>query len=473
MVQASGSASNIAMQRALREELGILPRDIRQAFSGFEFRVLFHRYGYIPHSAFHVVDPRDGREKLVMADPHNRFSAIIYDPRRDEIEWEYKVPGTAVPNPHEARIITEDMPAINAEAGDVLTADRDNRIIVVDRDTKNIKYSLAIPGAGQIVATLVAKDKGGFVLSDYLKRLAKVRFDGTTVWEIAKGSFLHIHEVEGNTASGIHRNTFGGDYCVALNEFIIGLYEVRDSDGGVAWRVPPSDVPPATNVFLVGKPSACMPWGMGEGHDSLRVASFEWGGGIVALDKFNRPKWGVVRPFAIIGAPDLGVEPVWSSDFSPSPFGLVETTHVFPTLRGTIGFVDYMAKYSSVVGEVLRVPSKQHLAWMLAWDHDPSDSWFRYDPVIEVMNWDVVTLFFVNVGGNSLDYEVYGTGMVYLADGDFPSVWERIASGSVAAGGITRVDVDARKYVAVRVRGKRTTAGAGSGWKIFVVQQRS
>ena len=73
-----------------------------------KLRVLFNKYGYAPHYAEHVIDPLDGKPKLVMADPHIRHSVYIYNLVDKKIEWEFRVPGSRVPNPHVAHIITDE-----------------------------------------------------------------------------------------------------------------------------------------------------------------------------------------------------------------------------------------------------------------------------------------------------------------------------------------------------------------------------
>jgi hypothetical protein len=62
---------------------------LEEEYDGFKFRVLFNKYGYTPHYAEHFVE--DDSEKLLMADPHMRRSAFIYNVDEDRIEWEYAV----------------------------------------------------------------------------------------------------------------------------------------------------------------------------------------------------------------------------------------------------------------------------------------------------------------------------------------------------------------------------------------------
>jgi len=88
---------------------------------------------------------------------------------------------------------------------------------------------------------------------------------------------------------------------------------------------------------------------------------FEVGGGIVAVDRDCRPRWGIMKPFS-----SRPTDKDYEDMFRPTSYGLVETTHVFPTLRGTIGFVDWGGKYGSIVGEMVRIPYHQTLVWFLA-----------------------------------------------------------------------------------------------------------
>ncbi|HDI01282.1 MAG TPA: hypothetical protein ENF78_02515, partial [Candidatus Bathyarchaeota archaeon] len=96
---------------------------------GLSYEVLFCQRGFTPHYAEHVVDPMDECPKLVMADPHTRRSAIIYNLSTGRVEWEAKVPGSSVPNPHTARMLLEDVERFGS-AGDIYCCDRDNNIIV-------------------------------------------------------------------------------------------------------------------------------------------------------------------------------------------------------------------------------------------------------------------------------------------------------------------------------------------------------
>jgi len=453
----SSSPFEETVRRILRDELGKYYYK-RMGFGDFEYNILFYKYGYMPHFAEHVVDPRDGREKLMMADPHIRRSAFIYDLRNREIEWEFTVPGTTMSsNPHVARMLLEDVPDIGAEAGDIICADRDNRWILIDRDKKEVKWTLTQPDADWAHDILLAKDKAGFIITNYGEDFVrKVGFDGSVIWERADiGDPAKISVVEGTTTSGGHSNSFGGDYLVAGNWESTGVYELRDSDGEIVWRAGAFG---GLNVFFTMKPHSAFRLGLVELEGNLTVIGFEAGGGIVAIDRNCRPRWGFMKP-------QTDGFPKWI--YRPTTYGLMETFHVFPTLWGTVGAVDASGKWASKVIEITHWPRKTTLWFCLAQDHDPGDEGTYYDPPLETFEWDEVYITFINRGENPLDYEIRGTKMMFLIEGDWPSHWDMVDYGTVDSGAIKNVIVDS-KWVALRVFGKRTTAGSGSNWKIIV-----
>ena len=438
----------------LREEVGKYHFH-RMGFGDFEYNILFYRYGYGPHYAEHVIDPRDGREKLVMADPHFQHSALIYDLKNREIEWEYEVPGDVVgANPHMAHMLLEDVAEIGGEAGDIVCADRDNRWILVDRDSKEVKWSLTQDDVGWAHDILLAKGGDGFIITDYTASFCrKVKFDGSVVWSIDVGYAAKLSLVEG--IAGLHSNSFGGDYLVVGNTDVGAVLEVKDSDGSIAWGA--RLVMGGTNCFWPFKPHSAFRLGMAEVEGNLTVIGMEAGGGIVAVDRDCRPRWGFMKPYTQL--PE-GI-------YRPTAYGLIETFHVFPTLWGTVGAVDASGKYGVRVVEITKWPRKTTLWHILAHDHDPGDGGTYYDPPLETAEWDEVYITFINVGDNPLDYTVYGSRTPWLTPGDFPSHWEVLDSGSVAGGAVANVVVD-EKWADVRVFGKRATAGSGSSWKIIV-----
>jgi len=444
------------VRRILREELGKYYYK-RMGFGDFEYNILFYKYGYGPHFVEHVVDPRDDREKLVMADPHFRRSAIIYDLKGREIEWEYEVPGTTISaNPHMARMLTADVPEIGAEAGDIVCPDRDNRWILVDRDSKEVKWTLTQDDAQLAHDILLSKYNDGFIITDYLSSFCrKVNFNGSVAWDLDAGYAAKLSLIEGASPSGGQTNSFGGDYLVVGNGDAGFVIEVKDSDGTIVWRL--GDVWGAAGLFWTFKPHSAFRLGMCEVDGNLTVIGFEAGGGIVAVDKDGRPRWGFMKPYTMLP----------ERVYRPTTFGLMETFQVFPTLWGTIGAVDASGKYANRVVEITRWPRRTTLWTILSHDHDPGDDGTYYDPPLETAEWDEVYITFINVGDNPLDYTVYGSRVPWLLPDDYPGHWEIVDNGSVGAGDIVNVLVDS-KWAALRVFGKRTTAGSGSRWKIIV-----
>jgi len=456
-------------------------QEVRQAFGEFEFRILFYRYGYSPHYAEHVVDPRDGREKLVLAIPHTTPKAstiVIYDLRRDVIEWEFTLPGgEASTNPHVAHMVADVNPVtgswidvagiINAEPGDIVAPARDNTWVVIDRDRKAVKYKLKPLFKAHSVHDIVpSRDGKSLIVSDWGSNLvAKIDPRGPIEWsrEIFNASKISVVEaVKGSP----HNPSFGGDYVVASNRAAQGVHEVRDSDGVEVWVCGSYTDKPGfrVNTLWPGKPHSAFRTGLAENEGNLTIIGFEAGGGIVAVDSDCRPRWGIAKPFTFtFSEPHREV-------FRPTSYGLAETTHVFPTLRGTIGFVDWGGKFGSIVGEIVRIPYHQTLVWFLAQDHDPGDGGYFYDPPIEVAEWETVKLFFINLGDNPLQYTVYATYMPGLFPWDFPSHWRIVAKGAVDPHSNTEVDVSG--YTAIRVFGARARTGSASKWKIVVVQRR-
>jgi len=192
----------LMVRRALRDEVGRLT-PVRSGSGGLEFEVWFCRKGYTPHYAEHVVDPVDGREKLVMFDPHTRRSALIYDLCDRAVEWEFGVPGVAKKNPHQGFMLMEDVEGFG-DAGSVCCIDRDQNVIVVNRDKEVVfskpppftpKYlhgvALGVDGASLIVAdfnygnvtVLGSEARGGIYAVDYYKR---------PVWGVSSGCLLKL-----------------------------------------------------------------------------------------------------------------------------------------------------------------------------------------------------------------------------------------------------------------------------------------
>jgi len=489
MVIVSGLTKEIlrdTFKEALREEIR---RQIFEwkhpvvSYSGFKYRILFHSPSYSPHYAEHVVDPLDGREKLVMAVPHttpNAGTIIIYDIENDVIEWKVDLKTLVswnTVNPHMAHMIVDEdrmnivtgswvdvlgSGKLNANPGDIVAPSPDNTWVVIDRKNKNIKQRI-VPGfGGEVIHDILPSvGKDGFIVTDYLKGVYKIDFNGSVMWswmttERGWGKLTKLLPIFYNVG---HNSSYGGNYLVAKNDNVSGIYEINDNAGVANYC---GSEPGRISTFWISKPHSAFRTGLAEIGGNLTIVGLEAGGGIVAIDKDCRPRWGIMKTYSMMPSS------YWN--YRPTSFGLFETTHVFPTLRGTIGFVDWSGVYGSVVGEVVEIPYHQTLWFLLAQEHDPGDNGTYYDPLIETAEWSTVKLFFVNTGNNSLDYTVYATNIPNLREETWPSYWKVIANGSVS--GTSIVEVDASGYLALRVFGKRSTAGSSSQWSIFVVFRR-
>jgi hypothetical protein len=350
------------------------------------------------------------------------------------------------------------MDKIRAGPGDIIAPAPDNTWVVIDRRTKSVKFKLKPVFVAKWVHDIVPSTSGdGLIVTDYGVGVFKVGFDGSVRWgPIIGGSSAKLSRVFHAIREG-HEPSFGGDYIAVANRDTSGVYEVSN-EGSITWFC--GSNPGAINVFWPFTPHSAFRLGLAERGGNLTVVGLEAGGGIVAIDKDCRPRWGIVKPYSLI--------PTWI--YRPTSFGLMETTHVFPTLRGTIGFVDWSGYYGSIVGEVLEIPYHQTLWFALAHDHDPGEEGTYYDPPLEVSEWREVKLFFINIGSKSLDYSIYVTNMPFLNPFDWPTHWKKLKDGKVDAGSIEEVDVSG--YAAVRVFGKRTVPQATSQWKIIVMLRR-
>ncbi|MEM0441384.1 MAG: hypothetical protein QXY84_00810 [Candidatus Caldarchaeum sp.] len=193
-------------------------------------------------------------------------------------------------NPHIARIITEPMPAFNANPGDVVCAALDNRFIVVDRVTKAVKLSCKPPDAFWSHDILATKDFDGFLTTDYGNGLLrKIDVARKQVWSLELGKGLaKLSKIHGDTPSKVHGNSFGGDVLAAVNQDIHGVYEVREEDGSIVWQCPPPCG--SKNCFFTLKPHSALRLGLAELGGNLTVFNHEAGGGFIALDRNCRPR---------------------------------------------------------------------------------------------------------------------------------------------------------------------------------------
>lgn len=410
---------------------------------GLRCRKLFAKHGYTPHYAEHVEDPVTGREVLVMADPHTRRSAIIYDPERGRILSEFKMGGSTITaNPHIARLIQERVPGLRARPGDIICADMDNRYVVVDRKTRRVKWSYKPPDARWSHDALLTADLEGLIVTDYSTGyLRRIRFDGKVVWSrnLGKG-VAKLSRISGPTSSGIHSNSYGGQILVAVNQSIRGVYEVVEENGEISWSCPPPKG--SKNVTFTLKPHAAIRTGLAELGGNLTIFNQEAGGGLVAVDRDCRPRWGLMKPLSNIDGQEI---------YRPSSYGLYETTHVFQTLEGSLGFIDWGGAGMSTVYELLELPRGGSFHWLLAWVRRAGPRPEFLDPPLEIAEYDVTRAHCRNYGRSPLILDLYATHSIYV-DTRESDQWRPVGSFEIPAGGWG--DIDLEGYTAVRISAK-------------------
>ena len=422
---------------------------------GLTYEVLFCQRGFTPHYAEHVVDPMDECPKLVMADPHTRRSAIIYNLSTGRVEWEAKVPGSSVPNPHTARMLLEDVERFGS-AGDIYCCDRDNNIIVIDRESKSIKFSGKAPWrAGLIHEACLTPDGAALIVTDYLEgRIARLSLPSLEPDWIRRGlkKPSKVSVIEG-IVEPWHNPSFGGQYVVCSNTIPGSVCEVRDDDGTIAWSCPRPD----RTGFWPLAPHSAFRLGRVECKGSLTVLGSEAGGGIYAVDYFGRPVWAI-----------SGSSVLWTEDglyYSVSPDGIGEVTHVFPTLDGRIGFCSWLGFNSAIVGAITSLPSRQEAGFVLAHEKKAEGSWAYLEPPIMGEGWDEVLVVIENLGPEEISWRVEGVatglldtrgvlrGAVKLGEGRLragesdvfhvrrPFAWYRVATRTIRQKEEARVSV--------------------------------
>ena len=377
---------------------------MEEEYEGFRFRVLFNKYGYTPHHAEHFVEK--GSEKLLMADPHTRRAIIIYNVTTNEIEWEYPVDGDVISaNPHVARFLPEDIPEIGASRGSIVFADRLNEWAFVVPTSGKIECKIKMPEVRWAHDMLLSKNKDGFIVTDYSAQfIAKIDFKGRAIWQHNNfGPMAKLSMIEGKTPSGVHSNSYGGDYLAVRNSLPYGVFEIKD-DGTIVQSIPRGRG--TLNNFWCYAPHSAFRKGIAEDGGNLTVIGFEAGGGIVGLDQWQRPRWGVMKGFTDVGGPA----------YIPSRYGLTETTHVFPTLAGGVGAIDWSGAYSSRVIEILKWP-KSNLSFLLAWEYDPGEGTFL-DPPLDVMEYSEITISLTNTGNSGITGTLYETALPLILAGE-------------------------------------------------------
>jgi len=416
---------------------------LEEEYDGFRFRVLFNRYGYTPHYAEHFIER--GSEKLLMADPHTRRSVFIYDVTKDEIEWEYAVKGEAISaNPHVVRILPEDVPEIGASRGSIVFADRNNEWSFVEVTSRKIECKITVPDAKWAHDIVLSKNRDGFIITDYSAQFVrKIDFKGKTIWRHDDfGPVAKLSVIEGKTPSGVHSSSFGGDYLAVRNSLPYGVFEIKDEDGSIVQSIPRGRG--TLNNFWCLAPHSAFRKGLAEGRGNLTVVGFEAGGGIVALDQWQRPRWGLMKGFTDVGG----------SSYVPSRYGLAETTHVFPTVAGGVGAVDWSGKNSSRVIEILKWP-RTKLSFLLAWEFDPGEGGYL-DPPIDVMEYDEVTITVTNTGSAAITGLIYETSLPIIFNSDKKGWSATSATLNISPGQTIRHELPTRGRSFIRPYLKRS-----------------
>jgi hypothetical protein len=417
---------------------------------GIAGRILFSAQGYAPHYAEDVTDPVSGERVLVMADPHIRRSAYIYSRDSEKVIWEYRVEGSQLTaNPHIARMVTEELRGIGAEPGDVICADLDNRFVLVDRKTKRVKWDYK-PHDARWSHDCLPLEGGDLVITDYSAGFVRrISPDGKTRWDLSLGrGVAKLSMIEGKTPSGIHSNDFGGDLLVAVNRSREGVYEIDSEDGLIVWSCPPGQVGDggrgARNVFWPMKPHSAVRIGLAELGGNLTVIGMEAGGGVVAVDRECRPRWGWMKPLTRL---KVEWKPYTLEIYRPTAIGLFETTHVFITLDGKLGLIDWGSRFSSRIIEVESIPTS-NLYWLLAYRRRADSKPEFLDPPVETAEWRSVRFTAFNHGPSKLILTFLVTPSPY-ADCADDSIWRKEAELRIGPEGSEEVELSG--YAACRV----------------------
>jgi len=300
-------------------------------------------------------------------------------------------------------------------------------------------------------------------VTDYLRgSISRLTPDGTFTWDVtgmgnaAKASLI---------PAGIHTASFGGHAVVALNQDIRGVVEVNRDDGSILWQKPePLNGDKVNFGTLLTKPHSAFRMGGVEVYGNPTVVGLEAGGGIVAIDYYGRPLWGFVGGMS---TDKYGVY------YYPTPHGLLEVTDVFPTLDGLVGFAAQAGYGCTLVGELLGVPRKRVLSWMVLWNKTTGDDWEELKPPISMAGWDELLLIFQNIhDSNSADVEVSAIPFHY-ANWDWVYNWgmyKTIDAHTIGPGEKHEVYVD-KPYPMIRVRWRSSTPGSPATLRAFAVHR--
>ncbi len=432
-----------------------------QGASGLVWRTLFSQSGYTLHYAQHMIDPSDGKEKLIMFDPHTLKGVMIYDFEKKRLEWELKVPGTEVANPHQGFVLQEDRQGFGKK-GDVVCCDRDNNIIVVDRDTKNVKFRKKPLGLDvKWLHCINMAIDGNLIVTDYLApQISKLSLpDLSEIWsivDIPKPS--KIMPIEGKGLD--HNPSFGGDYIIASNTFEGKVYEIRDMDGSVAWSSDRESV-----LCDISCPHGCFRMGRVENNGSVTLVHGEGDGTVAGINYEGIPVFGIL-PGSSWERQDGRIR----YDFNPYLMG--EITSVFPTLGGKIGFCSWSGVNRAIFGEIIHFPSKQRVSYCLKREATLDD--FVWSHLVSTSCWDETLVVIKNKGNKSLDYQIDG----YMSSSPRVSndpEWGRlpsIFSGCVNAGEFYQTCITS-SYTSLRLGIKSTTLGQGTDCEVWISQKRT
>jgi hypothetical protein len=151
-----------------------------------------------------------------------------------------------------------------------------------------------------------------------------------------------------------------------------------------------------------------------------------------------------------------GFTDVGGPRYIPSRYGLAETTHVFPTLAGGVGAIDWSGNYSSRVVEIVKWP-RSNLSFLLAWEYDPGEGSFL-DPPIDVMEFNEIAISVTNTGEAAVTGTLYETALPMIFTSDVRgSGWSPIlAALDVGAGGTRRIEMPTRGRSFLRLFLKRS-----------------
>lgn len=431
-----------------------------QGASGLVWNVLFAHHGYTPHCAEHLVDPLDGREKLLLFDPHTFFGVILYDPSSQRSDWEFQVPGDGLNNPHQGFMLRDDVKGFGSK-GDIVCPDRDNNIIVISRATKTVTFHKkpSIPGIQWLHCLNRATD-GSLIVTDYVShRISKLSVpDLREMWsrtDIIKPS--KIMPIEGRGLA--HDPSFGGDYTIASNVFGGPVYELRDSDGSTAWSSQQEGV-----LCDIASPHGCFRMGRVEGFGPVTMVHGEGDGAIVGLNYEGIPVFGFM-PASAWEKQDGTIR----YDFNPYLLG--EITCLFPTVHGNTGFCAWHGVNLSVVGEITHFPSKQRVSYRLR--SGTTQDTVDWLPLVHTASWDETAVVIKNTGCVALQHSVdaYMAASPRLQSDPDSGRLPAVLAGKVGPGE-HRQDTVSGIYSSIRIGVKSASAGQGATCEVWVTQKR-